>query len=184
MNENTKRASEENLGVIYDKNEYAGFLKRVIIAAVDLIVLAIFAVISLSVSYYFIYYADNYIQFNLLFILFLAVLYLGFLKRSKYRTLGYILTGVKIVDLKGNRPTIFKMILRVFMLFFGPFELIFDIIWLTSEATKQTLRDKYVGTYVVNRHAIPVGKAKLQNVTLGVMGWNLMYREIKESQIQ
>ncbi len=76
------------------------------------------------------------------------------------------------------------MILRVLLLTLGPFELLFDIIWLTSEATRQTLRDKFIGTYVVNRNAAPIGKARLQNVTLGVMGWNLMYQEIKESLIE
>lgn len=102
------------------------------------------------------------------------------MKRSKIRTIGYILTGVKIVNLKGEKPSIFKMILRASLLVIGPFELIIDIIWLTSEVTKQTLRDKYVGTYVVNLNAIPIGKGRLQNVTLGVMGWNLMYKEVKE----
>ncbi len=76
------------------------------------------------------------------------------------------------------------MILRAFLLLIGPFELITDIIWLTSETTKQTLRDKYVGTYVVNKNSLPVGKSKLQNVTLGFMGATLMYREIKESLIK
>lgn len=70
------------------------------------------------------------------------------------------------------------------LLLLGPFELFIDIIWLTSEATKQTLRDKYVGTYVINQNAVPIRKGKLQNVSLEFMGWNLMCREVQESQIK
>lgn len=176
--------SEENFGVFYEKKEYAGFIKRVVIAVVDLFVIAVFSMACLYVTDYLIYYEDTYYKFNFIFTIILAILYLAVLKRSKYRTIGYILTGVKIVDLKGEKPSIFKMILRVLLILIGPFELIVDIIWLTSEVTKQTLRDKYIGTYVVNQNAVPIGKGKLQNVSLGFMGWNLMYREVKDSCIK
>ena len=66
----------------------------------------------------------------------------------------------------------------------GPFELIFDIIWLTQEQTKQTLRDKYVGTYVINKNAVPITNSIIQNVTLNVMGWSLVYDEVKEDHLK
>lgn len=175
---------DENFGVIFDKKDYAGFIKRVIIAAVDLIVIFVISTAVLYISDYLIYEEEPYYKFNFFFMLVFSIWYLAILKRSNFRTIGYILTGVKIVDLKGERPSIFKMIFRVSLLILGPFELIIDIIWLTQEATRQTLRDKYVGTYVVNQNAIPVGSGKLQTVTLGIMGWNLMYREVKESLIK
>lgn len=175
---------DDNFGVVYEKKAYAGFYKRVIIALVDLIVIAAISSFCLYITDFIFYYEDSYYKFNFVFILVLSIFYLAILKRSKYRTVGYILTSVKIVDLKGERPSIFKMILRVLLFLLGPFELFIDIIWLTSEATKQTLRDKYIGTYVIAQDAVPVKKGKLQNVSLGFMGWNLMYREVQESQIK
>jgi len=54
-----------------------------------------------------------------------------------------------------------KMTFRFALLAIGPFELLTDLLWLTGEETKQTLRDKFVGTYVVKKTAIPIGEAKL-----------------------
>ena len=48
----------ENLGVIYRKSDYAGFLKRMIITIVDLIVIIIVLICSLFVSGYFIFDSD------------------------------------------------------------------------------------------------------------------------------
>ena len=175
---------EENIGVIFNREEYAGLIKRIVIAVVDLILIFGISISVLFITDYLIYNDELYYKFNFFFILIFSIWYLAFLKRSKFRTLGYILTGVKIVDLKGQKPSAIKMILRALLLLLGPFELIIDIIWLTSERTKQTLRDKYIGTYVVNKDAIPVKKGPLQNVSLGFMGWNLMYKEIKEDYIK
>ena len=176
--------SGESLGVIFNKKDYAGLVRRVVIAVVDLFVIFVISAAILYISDFFIYDEDFYQKFNFILILLFSIWYLALLKRSKLRTIGYILTNVKIVDLKGEKPSIFKMVLRVLLLLLGPFELIIDIIWLTQEATKQTLRDKYVGTYVVNQKATPIGKAMLQTVNLGFMGWHLMYREVKETLIK
>ncbi len=176
--------SDENIGVIYEKKDYAGFSKRVVIAMIDIVVIA---AVSACGSYFadsFFSFEDTHHRFNFILILIFSIFYLAILKRSKFRTIGYLLARVKIVDLKGQRPSIFKMILRELLILLGPFELFTDIIWMTSEATKQTLRDKYVGTYVIRQTAIPVGKGRLQNVSLGFMGWNLMYREVQESLIK
>jgi hypothetical protein len=75
------------------------------------------------------------------------------------------------------------MILRLFLLFLGPFTFYIDLLWITSENTKLALRDKYVGTYVVNKNAMPIRQGRLHTVTLGIMSWSLMYREVKEENI-
>ena len=175
MNEN-----KEKSGVIYKKSEYAGLIKRIVIAVVDILVILIVSFVVLFLTDYLIYDETTYLKFNIIFFLIFSVCYLALLKRSKFGTLGYILTGVKIVNLKGRKPSVFDMVFRTLLLTIGPFELFFDIIWLTQESTKQTLRDKYVGTYVINRSAVPIADCVLQNVNLNVMGWNLMYREVNE----
>ena len=166
-------------GVYYDRDDYAGLLKRIIIAVVDLLVILIVMIIVVSLSRMFMSNEEDLAKVIFISFISISLFYLAILKPSKYRTLGYIMADVKIVNLKGNKPSLFTMLLRASLLLIGPFELIFDIIWLTSETTKQTLRDKYVGTYVVNRNALPTGKGPLRNVTLGVLGWYLTYQEVK-----
>ncbi len=111
---------------------------------------------------------------------FITYLYLSILKPSKYRTIGYMATDVKIVDLHGNKPSWNTMLTRFFLLGFSPFAFIIDILWLTGDHTKQTLRDKYVGTYVVNNMSVPQGSAPLKRVILNFLGWNLFYKEIEK----
>ncbi len=173
-----------NFGVFYDKGGYAGFIRRVIASAIDLLVMLLISLVILFTLNCFIYDEAVYITFNFLLITLISVWYLALLKRSGFRTIGYILAGVKIVDLKGGKPSIVKMILRVFLSVIGPFEFIPDIFWIMSESTRQTLRDKFIGTYVVRKDAVPVGRAEFQDVTLGVMAWTLVYREIKGNRIK
>ncbi len=65
------------------------------------------------------------------------------------------------------------------LLTFGPFSLIIDLLWLTGETTRQTLRDKYIGTYVVRSDSAPKGTGQLQRVSLDFIGWHLVFKEVK-----
>ena len=60
---------------------------------------------------------------------------------------------MKIISIVGKRLSIWQMTLRFLILFFGPLNFFVDILWLTGEQNKQTLRDKMFGTYVVKRRA-------------------------------
>jgi uncharacterized RDD family membrane protein YckC len=175
--------TSNSLGAIYEKEAYAGLIKRVVIVVVDMIVLILSEFLVIYASDNFIYNWDAFYWFNFFASLFLTLSYLAILKRSRIGTVGYMITGVKIVDIKGRRPSILRMLLRTMLLIIGPFELVFDIIWLTSEKTKQTLRDKYVGTYVVNKSSSPKAYGKLRHVILDVMGWNLRFLEVEDSEV-
>jgi hypothetical protein len=72
------------------------------------------------------------------------------------------------------------MLTRFLLLGFSPFAFIVDLLWLTGEHTKQTLRDKYVGTYVVNNMSFPQGNVPLKKVVLNFLGWNMIYKEIEK----
>ncbi len=104
--------------------------------------------------------------------------YLTILKRSNLSTVGFRIGKVKIVNLTGETPSIPTMSLRFLLLSLGPFEFFIDLLWLTGEGTKQTLRDKYVGTYVVKRDATPIGSSTIVHTRLHVLGWNLLYSEV------
>ncbi len=75
------------------------------------------------------------------------------------------------------------MLFRYCLLIVGPLEIFLDLIWLTGEETKQTFRDKYVGTYVVNLKAKPIGQGPQIITKMNVMGWHLMFREVKKNTV-
>jgi uncharacterized RDD family membrane protein YckC len=175
---------KEEFGVMYAKADYAGFIRRMLIGMVDGLVFVLLLIPWFAFVIIFLDTNDAVVQkITWIVAVILSVWYLALLKRSKYRTVGYVLMGVKIVNLQGEKPSVFKMILRLFLPFLGPFTFYIDLLWITSENTKQTLRDKYVGTYVVNKNAVPIRQGRLHAVTLGIMSWSLMYREVKEENI-
>lgn len=74
------------------------------------------------------------------------------------------------------------MILRFALLVIGPLELILDMIWLTGESTKQTLRDKIAGTYVLKSDAVPIEYGVIKYVYLDVLGYLLTVREVERAK--
>ena len=168
----------ENIGIYYSSKDYAGFSKRVLAWAVDLIVILI--AIGFYTFIFLNYSSSQEYEIKILFWISLITchVYLAVLKNTEHSTLGFKLTDIKVVDLYGKRPSFFKMTFRFFLLVLGPFEFIIDILWLTGEDTKQTLRDKFVGTYVVKRGIEPIGTGKIIQSNLCVMGWNLLFSEV------
>ena len=120
----------------------------------------------------------RYVQILVLGSLVLAYAYLVFLKRS-LGTPGYWITGVRIVDLFGKRPSIIRMTGRFLWLAFSPLSLVLDLIWLTGEETRQTLRDKVVGINVVRKKAVPAGTGPEKIKVISIAGLYLRFREIE-----
>jgi uncharacterized RDD family membrane protein YckC len=113
-------------------------------------------------------------------------LYLTVLKRSRVRTLGYILAGVRIVDVQGGRPSLLQMTTRLWPLLPLPWSFLFDLGWVVDEPHRQTLRDKWAGTFVVRRKAKPTGIASIRYKRIGFFGLFLIFPEIgpTESEIR
>jgi|GEM_PF-886787 len=184
--EEEKKLEKKGLrkGVYYSSNSYAGFWARLFAWLIDIFVLA--SVLSLYLFSYTYLAEGTEFQCNLLFIMsfFSCFAYLTIVKTSEMSTLGFWVNKIKVVDLSGRKPHFFKMALRFILLTIGPFELILDLLWLTGETTKQTLRDKYVGTYVVKKDAEPIGQASIVQTRLHVLGWNLVYYEVEVPENQ
>lgn len=102
------------------------------------------------------------------------------MKRS-VGTLGYLITGVRVVDIYGNRASVMRMTGRFIWLFIMPFSFILDILWLISEETHQTLRDKTVGTYVIKKRAVPLGSGPIVIKVMSLVGLCLRVREVVQS---
>jgi len=111
-----------------------------------------------------------------------AYLYLTLLKASRVRTLGYKLTGSKIVNLRGQRPSIIWMTFRLALWIGGPFSFLFDLFWSGIDDDRQTLRDRFAGTCVVNTNAEPIGESEIHLAYFTAGGFNLMYPKVMRSK--
>jgi len=166
-----------NKGVFYSPDDYAGFLRRMLCLIIDVSILILLLILI-------IYLKDPLQEYGFLFIIFLfwfifAILYLSIIKSSKYKTIGYWILGLKIVDHYGNKPSNIKMLFRLLVSLLGPFELPFDIFWLFEDSKKQTLRDKFSGTYVIKNDAIPKGSSKIKAYYYFIHGWSFLFQEVK-----
>ena len=166
-------------GVYFSEQDYASFLQRIIIICIDIAVY-FFLIFIFLCFYSFIFNLDSE-QFsnNVIFCAgsILAILYFAVLKRSKIRTLGYIIAGVKIVTIQGGKPSILLLIFRFLLLIFGPL-LIIDFFWLLNDKNKQTLYDKITGTYVIKKNALYAGEGAIKYVRVFVLFFNFIYREV------
>lgn len=76
------------------------------------------------------------------------------------RTLGYA-GGVRIVTLRGERPSLLTLTTRFLFATFGPANIILDLLWIGNDPHRQALRDKSAQTYVIRKDAKPAGRGSL-----------------------
>ena len=105
--------------------------------------------------------------------------YLVLLKRSRFRTLGYIVGGIRIVSIHGERPSIWSLTIRALFAFFGPFNVLIDIIWLTNDESRQALRDKFAHTYVIRDRAVPLGHGTIVYAAYTIFATNFLFAEVR-----
>ena len=166
-------------GVYFAREDYAGFLRRLVIISLDLLVILLAGVVI--VLLWNVASTPGGDMAPVFFWFTFGYLYLTLLRGSRFRTLGYILTGVRIVNLKGNRPSFLWMNLRLFLWTFGPFNPIVDMIWFWGDENRQMLRDKFTGNYVIRKDAVPIGKGPIQANTLFILGCAVVYPEVKRA---
>ncbi len=106
-------------------------------------------------------------------------LYLAVLKGTPVRTIGFRVAGVKIVDFRGQQPSMLRMTLRFLLWIVGPINLVIDWLWLSSDPHKQCLRDKFAGTYVVRAKAEPPGASPRKARYYNVFGLMFVFLEIQ-----
>ncbi len=184
--------SDYDSGVYYTKGDYASLFKRIISAGTDLLVLIILAVLisfpwSMTFSppdydilseYGWIalaFYGPGYFWFCTL----IAYLYLAVLKRSSLRTFGYRAAKLKIVNMKGECPSLLQMTWRFLLLIFGPFHIFVDLFWLGGDDDRQALRDKMAKRYVVGVDASPAGSGQYLYANYNFFGFTFLFREVK-----
>ena len=171
---------------LYRREDYVGAVRHLVIFAVDLLVilLVIFplslvpAVLVHTLSAEFDSYAG-------LITLFLAWLYLAVLKPSRMRSVGYWMTGTRIVTINGGKPSPGLMTLRLFatVLWFIGWPVgffFFDLLWATVDEERQTLRDLFSGTRLIRHNAKPIGRGQIVYSFYTACGLTLRYPSIRK----
>jgi uncharacterized RDD family membrane protein YckC len=159
--------------VYYDRMDYGGFFRRLAATGIDLALLGLVLAVafftgercSLARWWLFVYAG-------------LAYSYLVLLKRSRFRTMGYLATGLRIVNLKGQPPGILLLSLRLLWWVFGPLNAFIDFVYMTGDKDRQTIRDKMMQTYVIKKNAKPTGTGSRCAVYLNFMGLALTVWEV------
>ena len=172
-------AETARAGVYYRPEDYLGVMRRLLIDFVDTGVAAtaslILSLIAGAVSP-----APEITAFAVL-IVWTAVWFAYFvvLKGSRFRTLGYVLAGARIVNFSGQRPGYLRLLGRLAFAVFGPVNFLIDLCWISSDPSRQALRDKFAHTYVVRAHAVPAGSGRIVYPTYMTFGWTLMLAEVR-----
>jgi uncharacterized RDD family membrane protein YckC len=182
MSETPERDDRQmHRAVCFDRRDYAGLVRRVVIVCIDFVatvVLSFGALIGIWYVWPILYPGSARPPEVMWAVPTVAYLYLTMLQRSRIRTLGYIVTGVRIVGIEGKRPSLLQMTVRLIPLMPVPWSLLFDLGWMVDDPRKQTLRDKWAGTFVVRRKAQPIGTAPVRYKRIGFSGVFLIFPEI------
>lgn len=173
-------------GVYYRPEDYAGVWRRLLIEGIDFGVAFALSIAITMLLLAAVMPADSESQAFadrltwILLIVWPAIwfLYLVILKRTRIRTLGYLIGRARIVNLKGEMPGILPLTIRLAFATLGPINVITDLFWITGDDNRQALRDKFAGTYVINKWAQPAGRGKVVYRSYSMM-FNFIFREVK-----
>jgi len=174
----------EDIGVVYANDSYAGVMRRI---AVDLVDATVAVAASAALTALCLYVFPQYSTERQVAVLGAWVgvwfLYFTVLKRSTIRTAGYRLGDVRIVNLKGERPSLFALSVRLLFAVAGPFNILIDLLWIGNDARRQALRDKFAGTYVIRRGAEPTARGPIRYEYYTILGNNFIFAEVRPQPI-
>jgi uncharacterized RDD family membrane protein YckC len=178
-----KRDHSLGEGVYYAADDYIGIGRRIVLICVDLTVIILggvvlawtLATVDAEGSERSMMRAALY---SWLLYVALVAAYMTVIKASKIRTIGYRVAGTKIVDLRGRRPSIFRMLFRLSLWVLGPFSFVFDLIWAGIDEDRQTLRDRFAGTCVIRNCAESVGRGEIHMAYFTGGGFALVYPHV------
>lgn len=171
-------AADADQGVYFDTEDYATFWQRTLILGIDGFVVAVAFVLLVPLEFPPHPDAETW----LLGWLGLTVLYLA-VAEAFVGTLGFLVTGMRIVNLRGERPSVWRMLFRLGLwLVGGPFHPLLDLCFLAGDPHRQTVRDKLAGTYVVHREATPAGTGKIRAAQLMILCWSLYCPEVRRAK--
>jgi uncharacterized RDD family membrane protein YckC len=165
-------------GVYYRREDYASFWRRLAVDAIDFVIAGALAFLVIT-GLWTVFPALDVTDGFMLGAAAAAFGYFVLLKRSRFRTVGYRLFGVRIVGLDGRIPGWGSLIFRLMFALIGPLNWVIDLFWLSNDVHRQALRDKYAHTYVIKVSAEPAGTGKIKLAYYEICGYNFLFREVE-----
>jgi uncharacterized RDD family membrane protein YckC len=171
-------------GVCFRQQDYVGFWKRLLIDAIDLLVifllwLAILLVFSLTLTVS----PESMRGFSRPLLLGIGFLYLVLAKWSRWGTLGYRIGRARIVNFRGEHPGLGSLTIRFVFFVLGPLLYLSDLIWVGGDPQRQALRDKFAHTYVVHAQAVSIGRGRIICVYYYLLGWTMLFQEVSSESV-
>lgn len=166
-------------GVIYRSQDYIGVIKRIVIDFID-VLFATFLSICITWSLAVSFALDDPVGVVLGVWIVVWITYFVVLKGSRWRTVGYLVVGAKIVDYSGRRPSRLALLVRLLFIVLGPVNFFVDLLWIPSDATRQALRDKFAHTFVVRQNASPSEVGRVVYRTYTVFGATFLFAEVAQ----
>jgi uncharacterized RDD family membrane protein YckC len=172
--------SRDEEGVYFDLENYVGVWRRVLIDISDVIVAVVLCCLVFFPVLFFLP-EDERLWTQAFFLVCAAVWFAYFviLKRSRFRTVGYIVGGARIVNLQGNQPSVVSLIIRLLFALIGPFNFVIDLFWVGGDPYRQALRDKLAHTYVIRKGAQPAGPGRIVYANYTIFGFNFLFQEVR-----
>jgi uncharacterized RDD family membrane protein YckC len=170
-------AARPQEGVFYAKEAHLGAWRRLAVGLVDVIVV-LTGTILVGATAFVLLPETPAAMVSIAGLLMLVAIYYVVLKRSDLGTLGYRLFRVRVVNLQGERPSVFQMISRLSFMAFGPLNGVIDLLWIPSDDSRQAIRDRWSQTYVVRTNASPAGSGPIVSRRYEIMGFNLVFEEV------
>lgn len=169
-------------GVYYATSDYIDVWRRF---GIDLVDVVVAGTVSLAFSAVLLLLLSNRDQLGFGLLVVWSSVWFGYfvlLKRSRLRTVGYILAGARIINLQGDTPSVASLFIRMLFAALGPLNLLFDLFWIPSDPCRQALRDKFAHTYVIRRNASPAGNGRITYGQYTVLGASYLFQEVQRSQ--
>lgn len=169
-------------GVFYDQGDYAGVWRRLGIDAIDTTAVVL---LTFAIGWVLVFLWPHEGSLGLVLLASTVALWFSYfvlLKRSRFRTIGYVIGGTRIVNLKGETPSIGSLCMRLLFAVAGPFNFLVDLLWISSDPSRQALRDKFAHTYVVRKTAVPAGNGRIVYRTYTLLGAALLFGEVQRSR--
>ena len=170
-----RRDTSLGRGVYYAPDDYASAGRRVLIFLIDSLVLGLL-LLAIVVGWIVIRGRPPIVL--TLTILMVTWVYVVACKRSPLRTVGYWLWDCRLVDLQGRTPSLFSLTVRSLLWMFGPFNLLFDLLWCGIDDDRQTLRDRFAQTCLIRNGAVPIGEGEVHLTYFDIGSFNLTYPRV------
>jgi len=134
--------------ILFKESDFHFLSLRWLIRLIDGSVLFVSYCISIIISLIFEGFGTPIMTAWIVFVF----VYMVGLKSTRFGTLGYLITKVKVVGIDGKPASLYKNLLRLTAWVFFPFSVFWDLFWMIKSGRRQTFSDRISETYVVNKN--------------------------------